>query len=81
MHGIPAQDPPVRDPRRVRNGAAAPDNPRRAFGPGRRTLYWDDLISSTSADTMWCYLTLPFLLLGPGVNIERCRQDSDGRRS
>ncbi|MFN8072900.1 MAG: hypothetical protein U0R66_13995 [Mycobacterium sp.] len=55
------------------------DNPRRAFGPGRRTLYWDDLdFVYFSGYAMWCYLTLPFLLLGPGVNIERCRQDSDG---
>jgi hypothetical protein len=55
------------------------DDPRRAFGPGRRSLYWDDLdFVYFSGYAMWCYLTLPFLLLGAGVNIEACQEDSDG---
>lgn len=55
------------------------DNPRRAFGPGRRSLYWDDLdFAYFSGYAMWTYLTLPFLLLRRGVTIADCKQSPDG---
>lgn len=55
------------------------DNPRQAFGLGRRSLYWDDLdFAYFSGYAMWCYLTLPFLLLRRGVNIVDCEQAADG---
>lgn len=55
------------------------DDPRQAFGPGRRSLYWDDLdFVYFSGYAMWCYLTLPFLLLHRGVSIENCEQGADG---
>lgn len=55
------------------------DNPRQAFGAGRRSLYWDDLdFAYFCGYAMWTYLTLPFLLLRTGVSIDRCEQDADG---
>lgn len=55
------------------------DNPRQAFGPGRRWLYWDDLdFAYFSGYAMWCYLTLPFLLLSNGVSIRAFEQAPDG---
>jgi len=55
------------------------DNPRQAFGLGRRSLYWDELdFAYFSGYAMWCYLTLPFLLLRPGVTIDECEQAADG---
>jgi len=42
-------------------------------------LYWDDLdFVYFSGYAMWCYLTLPFLLLRNGVSIELFEQASDG---
>ena len=55
------------------------DNPRQAFGAGRRSLYWDELdFAYFCGYAMWTYLTLPFLLLRTGVSIDRCEQDVDG---
>lgn len=55
------------------------DDPRRAFRHPRRALYWDDLdFAYFSGYAMWCYLTLPFLLLHRGVSLERFDRAPDG---
>lgn len=55
------------------------DNPREAFGLGRRSLYWDDLdFAYFSGYAMWTYLTMPFLLLHRGVTIDCFERDADG---
>lgn len=55
------------------------DNPRQAFGGIRHGLYWDDLdFTYFSGYAMWCYLTLPFLLMRRGVSIERFEQAPGG---
>jgi hypothetical protein len=55
------------------------DNPRRAFQHPRRLLYWDDLdFTYFCGYAMWCYLTVPFSLLGNGARVYGCEQDADG---
>lgn len=55
------------------------DNPRRAFAHPRRLLYWDDLdFTYFCGYAMWCYLTVPFLLLRHGVNLQTWEQDAEG---
>lgn len=55
------------------------DNPRRAFDHPRRLLYWDDLdFTYFCGYAMWCYLTVPFLLLSNWVHIQSCERDADG---
>lgn len=47
------------------------DNPRAAFRHPRRLVKWDALdFTYFSGYAMWGYLTLPFLLLHPGVRYE-----------
>ena len=45
-------------------------NPRRSFGFGRRTLYWDAMdFAYFSGYAMWNYTNLPFLLADPGFTV------------
>ena len=46
-------------------------NPREAFRRPRRLVYWDAMdFAYFSSYAMWGYLTLPFLLLYPGVQFD-----------
>lgn len=45
-------------------------DPRRAFGFGRHSLYWDAIdFAYFSMYAMWNYTTLPFLLTEPGFTV------------
>jgi hypothetical protein len=45
-------------------------NPREMFKRFRRFFYWDDLdFAFFSSYAMWNYMTIPFLLLNPGVEV------------
>jgi hypothetical protein len=59
----------------VRNAAGTivriRDHPRDAFAGRRRLLYWDALdFGYFCCYAMWNYITLPFLLTGPGFSID-----------
>lgn len=57
------------------------DDPRAAFGPGRRWLYWDNLdFAYFCGYAMWNYMNLPFLLAEPGFTVESSADAGGGTR-
>src|SRR5512139_807872 len=61
------------------NVLQARKNPREAFRTFRHLLYWDTLdFAYFCSYAMWNYLTMPFLLLSPGVEVDAAGSNTPG---